>query len=98
MASRGLEVVAVEPSAGLRAVGETKTSSTCWIDDRLPHLTAVRRGGDLYEHILCSAVLMLVPTDRSVSFATLADLLAKGGSGSLSLAASWRVRRPVLRP
>lgn len=88
MAARGLEVTAAEPSAGLRAIGAAKDARVHWIDDRLPDLAAVRRSGELYDFILCSAVLMLVPpADLGTSAATMADLLAQGGRLGINLRA-----------
>ena len=88
MTVRGLDVTAAEPSAGLRAIGAAKDARVRWIDDRLPDLTAVRRSGERYDFILCSAVLMLIPpAELGASVATMADLLARGGRLGLNLRA-----------
>lgn len=86
MAARGLEVTAIEPSAGLRAIGEAKASGVRWIDDRLPDLRTVRQGDERYDFILCSAVLMLIaPAELRASFVTMADLLAEDGQLGINL-------------
>ena len=43
LVSRGYEVVAVEPSAGMRAEGQRRHSEPVirWLDDRLPALSSV---------------------------------------------------------
>jgi SAM-dependent methyltransferase len=88
MAARGLDVTAAEPSAGLRAIGAAKDARVRWIDERLPDLAAVRRAGERYDFILCSAVLMLVPpAELGASLATMADLLAQGGRLGVNLRA-----------
>ncbi|WP_456267878.1 hypothetical protein M1D97_11580 [Kushneria sp. AK178] len=47
LAQRGWEVLAVEPAAGLRALGEESTAglSVQWLDDALPGLNQVRTPG-----------------------------------------------------
>ena len=79
LATHGLDVTAVEPSAGLRLIGSASASGICWVDDRLPELARIV-GFGRFDLILCSAVLMLVPpTDLTKSFVTMAELLAPGG-------------------
>src|SRR6185295_5180678 len=41
MTERGLEVIAVEPSAGLRSIAEANSARVRWIDDRLPRLAVL---------------------------------------------------------
>ncbi|MGH7022231.1 MAG: hypothetical protein ACREEB_01425 [Caulobacteraceae bacterium] len=45
LASLGLEMVAVEPSAGLRAIGQARRPTIRWLDDRLPELSRAHRLG-----------------------------------------------------
>ena len=79
LAAHGLDVTAVEPSGGLRAIGAASDSGIRWIDDRLPDLARIADFGN-FDLILCSAVLMLVPpTDLTKCFVTMAELLAPGG-------------------
>lgn len=86
MAARGLEVTAVEPSDGLRAIGEANSDGIRWIDDRLPRLARIGDTGVQYDFILCSAVMMLVPpADLSPAFISIADLLGEGGKLGLNL-------------
>lgn len=88
MAARGLEVTAVEPSAGLRAIGAANSSGIRWIDDRLPHLSRLAGKAGQYDFILCSAVLMLVPPgDLAPSLATMGAMLGEGGRLGLNLRA-----------
>lgn len=88
MAARGLEVTAVEPSDGLRAIGAASSNGIRWIDDRLPRLARLSGSGERYDFILCSAVIMLVaPADLTLSFATMDGLLADTGKCALNLRA-----------
>lgn len=80
MAKHGLDVTAVEPSAGLRAIGVANGPGIRWVDDRLPNLLSMADHAGRFDFILCSAVLMLVsPADLATSFATMARLLAPTG-------------------
>ena len=68
LASRGLEVVAVEPSGAMRAEAQRLHASPSirWIRDSLPSLDQVLRLGLSFDLILLSAVWMHVPpTDRT---------------------------------
>ena len=88
LAARGYRVVAVEPSAGMRAEAARlfPGSSVEWIDDRLPALERVRQGGELFAFILINAVWMHVPPpDRPAACAALASLAAPGAVLSLAL-------------
>lgn len=88
MAARGLAVTAVEPAAGLRAIGAANSPDVRWIDDCLPRLAALTEASERFDFILCSAVLMLVaPGDLAASIATLAELLVPGGRLALNLRA-----------
>lgn len=86
MAARGLEVTAVEPSGGLRGIGEANSHGIRWIDDRLPRLARLGGTGQQYDFILCSAVMILVPpADLSPAFISMAGLLGEGGKLGLNL-------------
>lgn len=80
LATRGLQVTAVEPSIGFRRFGEV--NSVCgitWIDDSLPKLARLGKVPP-FDFILCSAVLMLFDLDDlRESFRTMAHLLARHG-------------------
>lgn len=82
LAGVGHEVLAVEPSAGMRAEGNARHPSERirWIDDVLPGLPAVREMDERFDLILLSAVWMHVPAaERSFALETLAALTAPGG-------------------
>jgi SAM-dependent methyltransferase len=80
LAAHGLDVTAVEPSSGLRAIGERRSEPIQWIDDRLPAISRLADWSGCYDIILCSAVLMLVDHDELLpSFATMARLLTPDG-------------------
>ncbi|WPZ33414.1 methyltransferase domain-containing protein [Thalassobaculum sp. OXR-137] len=84
----GYRVVAVEPSAGMRAQALTlfPDMDAEWIDDRLPDLAVVRARGERFAFILINAVWMHVPpADRGTAVAAVADLLTPGGIVSLAL-------------
>src|SRR5690606_15311364 len=82
LAARGWDVLAVEPAAELRKLGEqaTRGQSVQWLDDRLPDLQHVRALSYRFQLILVSAVWMhLPPTQRERAFRILTELLAPGG-------------------
>jgi protein-L-isoaspartate O-methyltransferase len=88
LSSLGLEVIAVEPAAGMRAEGRRRhpESTVRWIDDRLPDLTATQRLGIAFDLILLSAVWMHVPPpSRDRAFRKIATLLKPGGLLVISL-------------
>lgn len=88
LAERGWEVLAVEPAAGLRELGEEATQgrSVQWLDDRLPELARVRTLGHRFNLILVSAVWMHVPpTQRERAFRIVSELLAPGGQLIITL-------------
>jgi SAM-dependent methyltransferase len=88
MSVYGLEVIAVEPSEGLRAIGQANSSGVHWIDDHLPRLGSLIRTAERFDYILCSAVLMLIaPSDLTGSFITMAKLLGDGGRLGVNLRA-----------
>lgn len=89
LAERGLDVVAVEPAAGLRAEGERRAAHRLrWIDDRLPALDRVHRLAVSFDLVVMSAVWQhVVPADRARAFRKLASLLRPGGVLALTLRA-----------
>ena len=88
LASRGLEVVAVEPSGAMRAEAQRlhPSPSIRWISDSLPGLDQVLRLGLSFDLILLSAVWMHVPpADRARAFRKLVTLLRPGGRIAITL-------------
>jgi len=86
--SRGLEVVAVEPAAGMRteAKAHYPNSQATWLDDRLPDLAKVHALGRRFDFMLMNSVWMHLPHDlRDRGMACLASLLAPGGRFSVLL-------------
>ncbi len=82
LAERGWDVVAVEPAAELRRLGESATAhrSIQWVDDSLPDLTQIRKLSYRFDLILVSAVWMhLPPTMRDRAFRILTELLGPSG-------------------
>ena len=86
LASKGYDVVAAEPSAGMRRVGGSLHPELRWIDDSLPGLQATHAIGLAFDLVLMSAVWMHVkPTDRARAFRKLTALLKPGGLLILTL-------------
>jgi SAM-dependent methyltransferase len=88
LVSRGLDVVAVEPSAGMLAEAQRlhPLPAIRWVSDGLPGLDKVFRLGLTFDLILLSAVWMHVrPADRSRSFRKLITLLKPGGCIAITL-------------
>jgi SAM-dependent methyltransferase len=88
LVSRGYEVVAAEPAAGMRVEGQRRHPDPRirWLDDRLPDLNGVHRLGLAFDLILLSAVWMHVPPPtRARAFRKLATLLKPGGVILISL-------------
>ncbi|MDV3503275.1 class I SAM-dependent methyltransferase [Marinobacter sp. M-5] len=82
LAERGWDVVAVEPAAELRRLGESATAhrSIQWVDDSMPDLTQIRKLSYRFDLILVSAVWMhLPPTARERAFRILTELLGPSG-------------------
>lgn len=82
LAERGWEVLAVEPSNGLRALGQEATAgkNVHWLADALPDLGQVRALSYRFNLVLVSAVWMHVaPGQRERAFRILTELLAPGG-------------------
>ncbi|WP_299651063.1 class I SAM-dependent methyltransferase [uncultured Jannaschia sp.] len=82
LACLGHEVVAVEPSATMRAEAQARHEEDriVWVDDHLPALDRVLRLGCAFDLILVSAIWMHVPPeDRARAFRKLVTLLKPGG-------------------
>ena len=82
LARRGWDVIAVEPAAELRQLGEEATRGLAvqWVEDRLPELSEVQHLGQRFNLILVSAVWMhLPPSQRNEAFNRLTELLTPGG-------------------
>src|SRR6056297_1142426 len=81
LAGKGWDVIAVEPSAGMReqAMSQSHPNVT-WLDDSLPDLKTLRAMGHRFDLVLLSAVWMHVaPGSRERAFRILAELLKPGG-------------------
>lgn len=88
LATRGYEVVAVEPARAMRAEGERRhhEPGIRWLDDRLPSLSHVHGLGLFFDLILLSGVWQhIAPHDRQRSFRKLVTLLKPGGQLIISL-------------
>jgi SAM-dependent methyltransferase len=88
LAAKGYDVIAVEPSANMRAASGRlhPTTRVHWINDTLPALGAVTRSGLAFDLILLSAVWMHVPAgDRARAFRKMINLLKPGGLIALTL-------------
>jgi SAM-dependent methyltransferase len=88
LAGFGHEVVAVEPSAGLREKGRSLSSAAGvqWLSDSLPGLAEVFRLDLQFDLILLSAVWMHVaPGERERAFRKLVNLLRPGGKLVITL-------------
>lgn len=82
LAAKGYEVVAVEPSAGMRSEGTRRHADDKirWLDDRLPALSRVHELGLAFDLILLSAVWQhIAPNDRERAFRKMTALLKPGG-------------------
>lgn len=84
---QGCEVLAIEPSDGLRQLGQQSTGpEVTWLDDSLPALKHVQTSGIRFDLILVSAVWMhLAPSLRERAFRKLSNLLASNGKLVISL-------------
>jgi SAM-dependent methyltransferase len=88
LAAKGYDVVAVEPSASMRAAAARlhPEAKAHWIGDTLPALGAVTQSGLSFDLILLSAVWMHVPAgDRPRAFRKLINLLKPGGLIAITL-------------
>lgn len=87
-AGRGHQVVAVEPSAAMRAAAAARhrDASIRWLADRLPALDAVLRAGTSFDLVWLSAVWMHVPAGaRERALRKLVTVLRPGGSIMITL-------------
>jgi SAM-dependent methyltransferase len=87
-ASKGLEVVAVEPSSGMRAEAKARRpeSKIEWIDDRMPSLSRTLALGLAADVVFLGAVWMHVPPeDRRRAFRKLVSLTRSGGRIVMSI-------------
>lgn len=78
----GYRVIAIEPSRALRRIAEHKDPEhrVIWVDDRLPKLDNLKAKGQLFDFILCSAVIMfLSPRELKPALRAMADLLSDEG-------------------
>lgn len=101
-ASKGLQVVAVEPANNLRAFGEKQSAKTSikWVNDKLPLLTKVQQLNICFDIILLSAVWMhILSTDRKKALSNLKALLKSSGKIIITLrhgaSPDERVMHPV---
>jgi 2-polyprenyl-3-methyl-5-hydroxy-6-metoxy-1,4-benzoquinol methylase len=87
LAAKGWDVVAVEPSAGMRELAMASSHpNVTWLDDALPHLEKLRSLGHRFDLVLLSAVWMHVsPTARERAFRILSELLKPSGVMVLTL-------------
>lgn len=82
LAQQGWRVSAVEPAAGLRALGQQNTGRDVeWFDAQLPELQGLPTPEQGYDLILLSAVWMhLPPAQRPIAFQRLCDYLSPKGT------------------
>lgn len=87
-ASHGYDVVAVEPSEAMRALGRAlhQSARIHWLSDSLPELAQVRRLGLTFDLILLSAVgIHIPPALRARALRKLATMLSPSGRIAISL-------------
>lgn len=87
-AQKGLLVHAVEPSSGLRSIGQLQTEGLRveWLNDQLPELKEVINTNLMFDVVLLSAVWMhLLPNQRSLALSNLAKLVMPRGCIVISL-------------
>lgn len=88
LSALGFEVVAVEPSAGMRAEGEHHPSDQRihWVNDALPGLDSLMRQSLSFDLVLVSAVWMhILPRDRPRALRKLLSLLKPSGLLAVTL-------------
>lgn len=88
LASKGHDVVAIEPAAAMRKEARRRhpQANIQWQSDRLPELQTITRTGLSFDFILLSAVWMHVaPQSRRRAFRKLTNLLKPGGALAISL-------------
>lgn len=87
-AELGHEVVAVEPTHGLREGGRIRYANhnIDWVEDRLPSLDVVNQRPDVFDFIKLTAVWAhLDPEEQKQALPVLASLLAPGGRLAFSI-------------
>jgi SAM-dependent methyltransferase len=87
-ATRGHDVLAVEPTAEMRAHGRRlhPDPRITWLDDSLPELKHVRARGERFAIVMLTAVWMhLDEGERSIAMPHIAELIAPRGCLSISL-------------
>lgn len=87
-AAAGYDVVAIEPSASMRAEGARlhRHPRLRWLSDSLPGLQAALKAGITADVVLANAVWQhVVPADRARSFRKMVTLLRPGGLLTLTL-------------
>lgn len=87
-ASKGHDVVAVEPSAWMRkqAMKRHRSSRIRWLDDRLPALEKVLKSKCSFDLVWVSAVWHHLPAgQRARAFRKLVSVISPGGSMMVSL-------------
>lgn len=88
LAARGHRVLAVEPTAELRAAGERLHPGLgiVWRDDGLPDLALVRATSERFDLAFLTAVWMhLDAAERTAAMQALADLVVPGGRVFMTL-------------
>jgi protein-L-isoaspartate O-methyltransferase len=88
LANKGLSVVAVEPTEGMRSLARSKNPqpNIHWLDDTLPELQKVFALQIKFDLILLSAVWMhIAPYSRERAFRKLSSLLKPNGKLVISL-------------
>ncbi|MFF7453144.1 class I SAM-dependent methyltransferase [Kitasatospora sp. NPDC008115] len=88
LAALGHRVVAAEPTAELRRIGEHRHAGrgVRWVDDALPALPLLGAEGARFDVVLLTAVWMhLAPDERPPAMDALTALLAPGGRLFLSV-------------
>jgi SAM-dependent methyltransferase len=87
-AARGHEVLAVEPTAEMRAHGQRlhPDPRITWLDDSLPHLERVLARKQRFAIVMLTAVWMhLDAEERRIAMPHVAGLVAPGGALAFSL-------------
>lgn len=88
LARLGHHVVAAEPVAELRNIGQRLHADVAitWVDDTLPGLGAIRCSGARFDLVLATAVWMhLKAGEREAAMQSVAGLLAPGAVVAMSL-------------
>ena len=88
LATRGLIVTAVEPTAEFRETARILHPSPAitWIDDGLPALASIADHRNIYDLVLATAVWMhLDEVERSAAMIAVAPLIRPGGILSITL-------------